>query len=337
MKNVMLAAACVLLSCTAFAKKVKFAVNMSAQVIDTGGVHIAGDFQSEAGFPGGDWITDSTPMTQDQNDTNIYTVVVDIPAFTCYQFKFVNGIHGYNQEFVPLESRVNYNFLDSRWIYIDSLSNDTQLVGPIMYAANAPIGKYLMRFYVDMSLVTVNSNGAHVAGLFQGWNPATTRLYSFDNVVYEYIAYVDTGINSFQHEYKFLNGNTNGDLEILPGWCASQAGNRQTTVPKDTMLPTICYNYCSTCATIGIDEVTAAPSFNMYPNPSADVINIRFSDNKLIHHIRITDVNGRLVNEARNYVYDTARLPVEALQHGVYFVTVSSDDGTRTVQKLIRE
>ena len=40
----------------AFGKKVKFAVDMSGQIINPLGIHVTGDFQTAAGFAGGNTI-----------------------------------------------------------------------------------------------------------------------------------------------------------------------------------------------------------------------------------------------------------------------------------------
>ena len=184
------------------AKKVKFSVNMTGQTISVYGVHVSGDFQTLAGFAGGDWASNTTLMTQETTDTNIYSIIVDIPAFKKYEYKFLNGDQWYEVEFVPVESRVGYNFNDSRWIFIDSLANDTTNIGAIMFSGNAPSGYTLLRFVVDMqSQTSINTNGIHVAGNFQGWNPILTRLCNLDTTskYYEVISYVHTG----NYEYKF--------------------------------------------------------------------------------------------------------------------------------------
>ena len=42
-------------------------------------------------------------------------------------------------------------------------------------------------FVVDMTGQTVSSNGVHIAGNFQGWNPASTRMSNLytSNKIYE--------------------------------------------------------------------------------------------------------------------------------------------------------
>ena len=87
-------------------------------------------------FRKGDWASNTTTLTQ-EGSTEIYSIVVDIPAFAKYEYKFLNGDQFYEAEFVPI-IRVGYNFNDNRWIYVDSLANDTTFVGAILFAGNAP-------------------------------------------------------------------------------------------------------------------------------------------------------------------------------------------------------
>lgn len=324
---------------TLSAKKVKFSVDMRFQVVDTAGVHITGDFQDEAGYAGGDWLPNTVLMTQEASDTNIYSVIVDIPAFQKYEFKFVNGDQGYQQEFVPLESRVNYNFIDSRWIYVDSLSNDTQAVAPIRFADNSPLGYYLVRFYVDMQNETVSANGVHVAGNFQSWNPGTTRMYSFDGNVYEYIAYVDTTLTSFEWEYKFLNGNTAGDYETVPASCANASNNRGIFVTAHIMLPTICFAACVDCASVGIAESgEAGNTFSLYPNPANGYFTVQFDGVPGVHGIRLTDLAGRVISDVKEYSGSSWMSGTSTLDKGIYLVTVTDASGEITgVRRLAVE
>ncbi|TND07867.1 MAG: hypothetical protein FD123_2857 [Bacteroidetes bacterium] len=321
--------------CTgAFAKKVKFSVNMSAEAVDTSSVHIAGDFQVLAGFST-DWDPGITEMFQEQGDTNIYSVVVDIPAFRHYEFKFVNGIFGYQQEFVPLESRVNYNFLDNRWIYIDSLSNDTQLVGPIVFGGNAPAGKYLLRFYVDMQNETsVSPNGVHVAGSFQGWDPATTRMFSFDGDVYEYIAYVDTGMNTFAYEYKYANGNTINDYETVPGACATN-GNRDTVSAGHKMLTTVCFSSCVNCASVGVPESHDDELFSILPNPASESATVSFSGTGGNYKLVLSDMTGRILENFESNGEKSVTIGRENRPDGMYMLRVYDNNGAGTVKRIV--
>ena len=55
-------------------------VNMNGLTISPDGIHVAGNFQSEAGF-GGDWNPATTQM-EDTNSDGIYTIQVSVPAGT---------------------------------------------------------------------------------------------------------------------------------------------------------------------------------------------------------------------------------------------------------------
>jgi hypothetical protein len=332
MKKIVLLGALCVIAFNAEAKKVKFSVNMQGQLVDTGGVHITGDFQNEAGYTPGDWDPGSTEMFQEVSDTNIYSLIVDIPAFTKYEYKFVNGIHGYQQEFVPLESRVNYNFIDNRWIYVDSLANDTLNIGAIRFGGNAPAGKNLVRFYVDMSLQTVSSNGVHVAGGFNNWNPASCIMYSFDAVVYEYIAYVDSGL-SVAREHMFINGNTAGNTELLAGWCQNGNGYRETVTPTDVMLPVMCYTFCDACSTVNVAE-NAGILFGVYPNPSTEMLNVslvKTSD----YILTVIDVTGREVYSNAVSGRGVVSIELSSFARGSYFVRVTDLQGNTGTEQFI--
>ncbi|MFN5621346.1 MAG: hypothetical protein ACK478_08590, partial [Flavobacteriales bacterium] len=124
MKHLFITLSCVLFASVSVAKHIRFTVDMTDQVVSPNGVHLTGDFQALLGLENGDWQSNTLLMEQ-QSDTNLYSVVLQLPAFRKYEYKFVNGDQFYEVEFVPWESRVGYDFNDNRWLYLDSLSNDT--------------------------------------------------------------------------------------------------------------------------------------------------------------------------------------------------------------------
>lgn len=333
MKNLILLVAALCLAPVLNAKKVKLSVDMSGQIININGIHVTGDFQDEAGFAA-DWDPATTAMTQDVSDTNIYSIVVDIPAFRAYEYKFVNGIFGYEQEFIPLQSRVNYNFIDSRWIYVDSLANDTLDIGAIRFGGNAPAGKQLVRFYVDMqNETTVSSNGVHVAGNFQNWNPAATRMYSFDGNVYEYIMYVDSNNTSAVYEYKFINGNTTSDYENLLSWCANASGNRSLSVASDTLLNVVCYTSCSSCASVGFTELANEQTMILYPNPATQQTELQLPTLGNNWNLQVIDAAGRTVLQQSYFSVSRIALPADQFSNGLYLVRVTDKDSGKTYRQ----
>jgi hypothetical protein len=243
----------------------------------------------------------------------------------------VNGVQFYEVEFVPIVSRVGYNFNDNRWIYIDSLDADTMVLAPLMFSKNAPIGQHCARFLVDMQGLTVPTTGVHIAGSFQNWDPETTRMYSFGGTVYEYIGYADTTVTAIQ--YKYINGNVWGVDELVPGTCATN-NNRSTPMLVDTLLPAVCFASCVACPPVAI-ELPFAGQLSIYPNPAADAATIRLSDLDGDWSLRILDAQGRVVQQFTGAGTQTLRIAREGLQAGLYFVETVSADNTRATQKLI--
>jgi len=314
----------------AYAKKVKFAVDMTNETISPNGIHVTGDFQTLAGFPGGDWASNTTTLAQ-EGATAIYSIVVDIPAFAKYEYKYVNGDQFYEAEFIPVESRVGYNFNDNRWLYVDSLADDTTYIGALVFAGNAPMAMTLVRFLVNMQNETVSANGVHVAGNFQGWNTETNILYSFGSDLYEGIAYVNTGTIA----YKYYNGNTAGDNETVPAICSVNS-NRELSVTGDIVIGEVCYASCVSC-TVGFNELAGNSGISLYPNPTATFSKLEILDKNTSHDILITDVTGRSVISYLNYTPSTLIINKNNLKDGVYFVTLKSESQVISTSKLIIE
>jgi len=86
---------------------VKFSVDMHQQIIAASGVHVAGNFQNEAGF-NSDWDPAATLLT-DANADSIYEVTLSFPA-GYYEYKFVNGNTWTGAENPPLYCSVGSTF-----------------------------------------------------------------------------------------------------------------------------------------------------------------------------------------------------------------------------------
>ena len=315
--------------CTAiYAKKVKFAVDMIGQTVSSTGVHVTGDFQTVAGFSGGNWQANTTLLTQ-ETGTSTYSIVVNIPAFKKYEYKFLNGDQFYNVEFVPVESRVGYDFNDNRWIYVDSLANDTTYVGAILFSGNAPQGKKLLKFKVDVQNQTsVNTTGIHVAGDFQGWDPAKTRMYSFSGSVYEIIAYPATG----NYQFKYYYGN---NAESVPTACATSS-NRSINLTKDTVFETVCFSQCGSCTTTEISKIKSVTA-KLYPNPAISSMFLEFNDQSISHDVTLYDASGHLVKRIRHYTDSSIIINRGNLASGVYYLTSEDSSGLSSNFILIFE
>ena len=98
-----------LLVCPALSQaySVTFQVDMKQESVSPQGVHIAGNFQSEAGF-GADWNPASTAMSDSDGD-GIYSAILDIPS-GIWEFKYVNGSTWTGAENAPAICTVGANF-----------------------------------------------------------------------------------------------------------------------------------------------------------------------------------------------------------------------------------
>lgn len=246
------------------AKKVKFTVDMTGQTVSSFGVHIVGDFQTLAGYTGGDWVPNTTEMKRADTTSPIYSVVVEIPAFRKYEYRFINGNQLYETEFVPEASRVGYNFNDNRWLYVDSLTNDTTDAGPIVFSGNAPAGKKLMRFKVEIpGNISIHTKGIHVSGFGGQMDPKYGAMYTFGDRVYEIISYHDSG--NFLN-YRYYNGLLLSEAETVPQAC-NVFDNREIQMLKDTVMPSVCFGSCEACVRTGLRSASL-PAFSPYPNPA---------------------------------------------------------------------
>ena len=245
MKKLYALAAALFLGVTAFAQthSVTFQVDLGSASVNSNGVHVAGSFQS--------WSPSTTGLTQ-VGTSSIYATTVSVSAGQL-EYKFLNGNAWGDDESVPSAVNVGTNGNGNRWAVI---SSDTTLPA-VMFAGAAPAGQKAIQFKVDYALQTLSADSAHVAGNFQGWDPAKSQMVNFDGV-YRYIAYVGKTDSTY---FKFLNGNTWSDVESVPSTCqASTAGINQgdNRFYTDTVsgVYEVCYNMCGPCMVVSTYDIT---------------------------------------------------------------------------------
>jgi hypothetical protein len=271
------------IDCTPPSVALTFRVDMSQQSVSPNGVHVAGNWQDEAGYPA-DWDPSTAQMTDPDGD-GVYELLVTLPAGT-YEYKFVNGNAWGSDESVPAACAVNQN----RQVALSSSS----VLPVVCYASctNCVVNPVTVNatFSVNMALETVSANGVHIAGNFQGWNPATTAMTDPDgDGVYTVTLPVDT---SAQLLFKYINGNDWPFQEITANLaaCGQSDGfggyNRLLfSGSADTIFPVVCFSSCVNCPvnpitvqlslavdmsneTVSANGVHVAGSFNGF-NPAA--------------------------------------------------------------------
>lgn len=87
---------------------------------------------------------------------------------------------------------------------------------------------------------------------------------------------------------------------------------------------------------LGNEEITSSVSqFSVFPNPAADIINIKNSDGALANKVNISDLNGRTVKTVLLDNVSDAQVDISDLSSGVYMLTVTSDKGS-FVKKIVK-
>lgn len=319
MKKLLLAFTLVFVSVAAFSINVTFSVDMRYQLVSVNGVHVSGDFQISAGYPG-NWEPGTTTLTNVPG-TSIYSITVNIPANTKYEYRFINGDQEYESEFIPEKSRVGFNFNDNRWVYIDSTSASTIELPSVIFGGNAPYQKKLIRLSVDMQKQTVaNSSDLMVNN---------TKMYSFYDKVYEAIVYVDSNETL---SYKFSNAS---QLETVPEACNTN-GYRTFTVTQDTVTSLVCFSSCSDCSTTGItSNLSSNLGLNIYPNPASDIVNISFNSSTF-RNVYLYDLEGRILNQYLNTNERMLRFDSNELTSGMYILKVEQEGNIENFKLIVR-
>ncbi len=254
MRKIYLLAVSALIGASAMAQvSVTFRVDMNDQVVSSDGVHVAGNWQDDAGFPG-EWQPGTSEMT-DANTDGIYELNVTIPPGQ-YEFKYINGNAWGSDEGVPTISQkgggnINRFFGITDW----HASNGGLTLPAIKYAGSSPVGKVAVRLQIDMINQTIAPEGVHVAGdaIEPTWTPEYGTATESSNSKYAFLTYVNP---SATYNYKFINGDfwTSGtgaaQDENVVGACAS-GGNRVLVVAtSDVTTDANCFGVCDLCAPV---------------------------------------------------------------------------------------
>jgi hypothetical protein len=299
---------------------VTFFVNMQDETVGDNGVHVTGNWQSEAGLPG-DWEPNTASMTDDDGD-GVYSYICQLPNGV-YEYKFVNGNSAANEENqIPSICQVGGGNTN-RFFVVDG--NDVS-TPPVAYngstASEGGITFKASRFTVDMpTSLTIDPTGVYLSGtfmnefsngIFTDWFE-TIKLYdinagdgaaNYTAIVY----YPETVTGTFN--YSFYNGETQ---ELLPTGC--QGGSFPTrffTLGTDS---TLSLKYCF--ASCDVSCVTL-PTYNATIN-----VDMRYNCGFDVNSNDSVDVAGTF----NNYQGGPAYLLSDADNDGIYSITLPLQAG----------
>lgn len=185
----------------------------------------------------------------------------------------------------------------------------------------------------------ISTDGIHVAGSFQGWNPGATEMTDPDgDGIYSVTVEMPLAQDLF---YKFINGNSwngaeaSGDLAA----CGTSDGfggyNRNTAVGNaDTSLAVVCFTKCYDCA-VSIDE--ALGTINLFPNPTTGAFTMERSELAGNIEVTVIGLQGQLLL-ATEWAAGQSELNIDLsdLAAGVYMVRLTAEEGTRTLRVAVQ-
>lgn len=184
-------------------------------------------------------------------NSQVYSFTTTINSGTLQFYKFVNGNDWGDVETVPGDCGFEDGQGGNNRVLIVP-EKDTVLDATCFsscYPCGGSSNTVNITFRVDMTSQTVSTNGVHLAGTFQSWDPAATEMLPVGNNIYA----VTVQLNSGEWEtYKFINGNAWGSEEVVPPECAipDGYGNRYFIVPEnDISLEPVCFSECNSCGT----------------------------------------------------------------------------------------
>ncbi len=221
---------------------VTFSVNMTEQVLTPDGVTIIGRFI--------DGNNAQYPMT-DLNGDGIYEITLTVDANETILYAFVNGLTFLEEESVPEECQMIGEIGEIRR-FVNTTNVD--LILPVVCFSSctncASLPTNMITFQVNMMNELVSPDGVHIAGNFQGWDPAASEMTD-DNSdgIYSITITTDEWANL---NYKFINGNAWPQAESVPSTCGLPDGNGGynrilETGGIDIVLPPVCFGECIDC------------------------------------------------------------------------------------------
>jgi len=232
--------------CLASDVNLTFQVDMSNETVSPDGVWVTGNFLSEIGST--DWLANGLVM----NDTDldgVYEVTVLVPGNFTYEYKFVNGL-----EFMSKESSVELadcGVDDGFGGYNRSVSVAYEdLTSPLVCFSSCEVCGFIpdlfadVTFRIDMSNQAFSTNGVHIAGGFQGWNPSATLMANVSGSLWEVTLTLD--INS-SYEFKYINGDAWGEDELIPSGCQQNSNRFLSLTEDDLVLEVVCFGECAAC------------------------------------------------------------------------------------------
>jgi len=211
-----------------------FLVDMTLQTIDSTGVFVSGSFNQ--------FNKDTLTHIGD----SIYSFTATVDSGKTFYYRYVNGD---SLELLP--ANCSQNKIGA--VFRTHTSHVVDTIPKVCYSQcdTCASTNFYVTFQVSLGGLIPNSNGVFVSGDFMevagypnNWSASDIQMALQSNGTYQ----VTLILPSDTFEYKFLNGNTWNDTEIVPPNCGiGSPANRRFILSSDTVLLDFCFGTCGSC------------------------------------------------------------------------------------------
>lgn len=227
---------------------ITFRVNMSEAYPANGIVYVGSDWAG--------WELNKFQMLTDVNHDSIFEATLYLPAGESYNYRYSTS----NSDWGHFESMVGTpcgsgGSLADRNIVVPQAST---ILPVVCFGQCDDCGSTIrtdLTLSVDMTGTTVSSDGVHVTGNFNNWNPASLELTdgNGDNI-YDITIPV---IPNLDYVYQFLNGKTTNDAEVVFGTCEFRGKRRVTVYSEPLSVPVVKFGSCNATGSPITDTIVA--------------------------------------------------------------------------------
>ncbi|GEM_PF-4501226 len=309
----------------AYSPSVTFKVKMAGLVVPAEGVHIAGAFQSEAGYPE-DWNPATTQLT-DADADDIYEITLTLTGVIpgeSYRYKFINGNDWAVSEGVPPICGMEGDFagIYDRFITIPTDGTSTIVLAPVCFGGcDTNCGNDVDYCSPSAPVYSVENNPEFITATTHQANTIESTGTVASNSTVTFRAANTITLKSGFH------AQANSDFHALIGDCTTTRLTADSVVTTTTKVQ-LSNEIASITETVKLSQNVPNPftgntEINYYLPPSTNQASLY-----------LVDLMGRSVNDFLLKETGAGRIIIEGntLQPGVYFYTMVVN-GKRTVVK----
>jgi len=178
-----------------------------------------------------------------------------------------------------------------------------------------------------LEMGAVSLSGLHVAGSFQGWNPAGTPLVGTGDSVWQTTVVAEVGTLL---EFKFINGTSWNDAETVPLGCGGEDGyggyNRQFLVDGSSIQAgPLCFGACAACSgNLDYPGCTDPSAGNFDDGANVDDGSCTYPVVLQVDASALDSVSGAMYVAGSFQGWDASGTPMTEMEDGLWTVEIQS-------------